>query len=224
MSLFIKYLDKIINRYEPKGSKFLWWEVQKKYTADTVDFIYKEMPSAMFFENPLDILEYVMSIRVQGSILEFGVFSGTTINHMADFAPNEKIFGFDSFEGLPEPWKGFLYIPRMFDRKGTMPEVRSNVTLIKGWFDKTVPEFFEKHKEPISVLHIDSDLYSSAKIVLDHSKSFLKKGSIIVFDEFFNYPGYKLHEFKAFFEFIESTSFKYEFLAYSGNQAAVRLL
>jgi hypothetical protein len=36
--------------------------------------------------------------------LEFGVASGRTINYISNFT-NDKVYGFDSFEGLPEKWR-----------------------------------------------------------------------------------------------------------------------
>ena len=69
--------------------------------------------------------------------LEFGVASGKTINYISKFT-NNKVYGFDSFEGLPENWRdGFG--KGAFSRNGNLPEVNANVELIKGWFDNTLP-------------------------------------------------------------------------------------
>ncbi len=46
----------------------------------------------------------------------------------------------------------------------------------------------------------------------------------LIFDEFFNYHGYQLHEFKAFHEFLARTKLKPDYLAYSGQQMSVRLV
>ena len=75
-----------------------------------------------------------------GLNLEFGVFSGETINHMAKLRPDMKFTGFDSFEGLPEDMDtGEKLVPaKVFDRGGEPPEVEDNVTLVKGWFDDTI--------------------------------------------------------------------------------------
>jgi len=194
----IKYLDKILAHYKPKGSKYLWREVQKKYIESTVNFIISKMPDAMFCINPLDILEYATSLKKPGIKAEFGVFSGKTINHIASFATNDTIYGFDSFERLPEQWSGFIYAKKLFYRKGVLPKVKNNVKLIKGWFDKIVPQFFEKQNKPVSILHVDCDLYSFAKIVLSAAKPFIQNGSILIFDEFLNYPGIRFMSAKHF--------------------------
>ncbi|HXF29087.1 MAG TPA: hypothetical protein VN457_04495 [Chlamydiales bacterium] len=50
-------------------------------------------------------------------------------------------------------------------------------------------------------------------------------GTIIVFDEFYNYPGYERHEFKAFQEFLARKGYKADYLAFNINheQVAVRI-
>jgi hypothetical protein len=66
---------------------------------------------------------------------------------------NLMVYGFDSFEGLPEDWAiGVMngkedtdrFIRgKTFDLRGNLPVVRPNVRLLKGWFDKTLPEFLD---------------------------------------------------------------------------------
>ena len=71
--------------------------------------------------------------------LEFGVANGNTINYISKFT-NDKVYGFDSFEGLPEKWRdGFD--KGAFNRNGVLPQVNSNVELIKGWFNETLVNF-----------------------------------------------------------------------------------
>jgi len=48
----------------------------------------------------------------------------------------------------------------------------------------------------------DCDIYDGARDVLFLLGNRLVSGSIIVFDELFNYPGYEKHEIKALFEFL----------------------
>ena len=73
--------------------------------------------------------------------LEFGVASGKTINYISKFT-NDTVYGFDSFEGLPEKWRNG-FDKGCFNRNGNLPKVNKNVTLIKGWFDETLPNFIE---------------------------------------------------------------------------------
>ena len=127
-------------------------------------------------------------VSISGMWLEFGVFKGRDITVMAG-ETEQVIYGFDSFEGLPEDWTHFQKKGR-FSLDGQLPIVPENVKLIKGWFEDTLPGFLEKHKESVSFLHVDSDLYSSAKFVLRELNDRIVPGTIILFDDFLNYPGW----------------------------------
>jgi len=61
-------------------------------------------------------------------------------------------------------------------------------------------------------IHIDCDLYSSTKFILNTVKEYINPGCVIVFDELVNYPGFDgdTGELKAFYEFITENNVKYE--------------
>ena len=151
--------------------------------------------------------------------LEFGVFRGATINYISQFT-KDTVYGFDSFVGLPEYWRDGFGKGR-FNIKGKLPEVNSNVKLIKGWFNETLEPFLhniENKDTKISLLHIDCDLYSSTKYVLNTCKKYLDKNCIIVFDELVNYPDFKKNgELKAFYEFITENNIQFEWLGMRGK-------
>ncbi len=44
------------------------------------------------------------AVTLRGAFLEMGVCTGKTINFIAALNPEERIWGFDSFDGLPEQW------------------------------------------------------------------------------------------------------------------------
>ena len=47
-------------------------------------------------------LKYVIpKISIEGSVLEFGVWTARTTNLIAEMLPNDTVYGFDSFEGYP---------------------------------------------------------------------------------------------------------------------------
>jgi len=147
-----------------------------------------------------------------GIILEFGVNKGTTINEIARLFPERQIFGFDTFAGLPEDW---VILPKgEFDQGGKLPEVPKNVKLIKGLIQDTLPHF--DHNQRIAFIHIDTDLYSSAKFILTDLKTQLK-GCYILFDEFWNFPNWKQEEYKAFTEFIADTKYSFDYVARNGH-------
>ena len=196
-------------------------------TNTTLDYINKNLPDTLILRTDWSgLADYVFpKIKTSGSILEFGVWVGTSINHTAKKLPDKIIHGFDSFEGLPEDWGGHFMPKNTFDLKGKLPKVRKNVKLHKGWFEDTLPQFLEENKEDIAFMNMDADIYSSTYTVLELLHARIKKGTIIIFDEYFNSLNWKQHEYKAFQEFIIKHDAKYEYLAYtsSGGCVAIRI-
>lgn len=197
------------------------WDLAGRQTAE---YVSENMYKCKVFSAPELLREYAVSQAGEGLYLEFGVYSGKTINQIADLKKDRIIYGFDSFEGLPETWRSGFEAGKFL--KDILPEVRDNVTLIKGWFDETLPSFIQEHNELCAFLHIDCDLYSSSKTVLDYLAGRIVKGTIILFDEYFNYPGWKHNEFKAFQEFISASELKYEYIGYvkDWEQTAVKII
>lgn len=158
-----------------------------------------------------------------------GVCSGKTVNFIAALNPHKVVHGFDSFEGLPEDWvrKDATFKKGTFALKNPnrMPSILNNVELYPGWFKDTLPPFKEKvlKDAPIALLHIDCDLYSSTKDTFNSLKGNIHEGTILVFDELYNYPGYENHEFKALHEFLSERNLKAEYLAYNENHEQVAL-
>ncbi len=140
-------------------------------------------------------------------VLEFGVCRGGTIRVIRqELDDSFFVFGFDSFQGLPEAWidkHGKVVVPpEYFSTNGVIPDVRS-VKFYAGWFSDTLKEYLTI-AEPIALLHIDSDLYSSAKEVLMTLNDHIVAGTIIVFDEWFyrHDDQYDDHEQRAYNEWI----------------------
>lgn len=195
--------------------------LQRKALDETIDYVEKNMLGVDSVTSANELLSKALSlVKGDGLICEFGVFSGKSINHIASHV-NTEVYGFDSFEGLPERWRdGFS---QGFFKVDGLPKVSKNVVLIKGWFDKTLPEFVKSHSKPVAFLHIDCDLYSSTKVIFDNFADKIKPGCVIVFDEYFNYPGWKEGEIKAFHEFLNAHQLTYEYIGYNAKheQAAV---
>lgn len=220
-------ISAIFNHGLYQDSRNIERALQYKALQETAEFVEQFMPLVQSFDSRYTLMAHacnqIKNMNTPGLVCEFGVAAGKSINFIAQKLPERKIFGFDSFEGLPETWRD-SHPAGQFKVKN-MPRVAPNVTLIKGWFDETLPTFLNQHTDPIALLHIDCDLYSSTKTVFSLAKSRLQPGSIIVFDEFFNYPGWKNGEYRAFYEMIEETSKPFEYIGYSryGTQVAVRL-
>jgi hypothetical protein len=153
----------------------------------------------------------VSAVCVDGLICEFGVYRGDTINHIASLIDG-TVHGFDSFEGLPEDWRGGFEQGAF--RCGQLPSVRSNVVLHKGLFDESMPQFLLDHSQNIAFMHVDCDLYSSTRGIFDLLRDRIVPGTVIQFDEFLNYPGWQQGEYKAFSEFCLTSNVQVEWIGY----------
>lgn len=199
--------------------------LQRKAAESTADYVEKHMGDVDSVSSTIELLTMAISksdLKNDKLICEFGVFSGNTINHIASLT-KQIIFGFDSFEGLPERWRdGF---GKGHFKVKALPKVQPNVILIKGWFNETIPTFIKDHNEEVGFLHIDCDLYSSTKTIFELLADRIHPGCIIVFDEYFNYPGWKDGEYKAFQEFLEKYKLRYEYIGYNRyhEQVAVKI-
>ncbi len=69
---------------------------------------------------------------------------------------------------------------------------------------------------------MDSDLYESARCVFENLQDRIVPGTVIVFDEYFNYPNWQAHEFERFRSWFEARE-RYEYLAYARIQVAVKI-
>jgi hypothetical protein len=201
-------------------------ETERIALEETAAFVIEHMPKVPAFTEKSALLDHSLGLvdpQLAGLYCEFGVATGGSINHIAS-KTEHTIHGFDSFEGLPETWRTGLE-KGAFKTSG-LPDVRQNVELYKGWFDKSLPVWAEAHPGPMAFMHVDCDLYSSTKTVFDVLGDRVVPGTIIQLDDYFNYPGWQQGEHKAFEEFVESRQLTFEYLGYyrHGAAIAVRIL
>ena len=140
--------------------------------------------------------------------LEFGVFRGRSTNFFSNYV--NKLYGFDSFEGLKEDWAGRGSSRGTFNLNKKIPKLNSNVEVINGWVEDTLDDFLAKHKPKIKFVHFDLDTYSPTKFVLEKIKPYLVKDSIILFDELYNYIGWEHGEYKALKEVFDDKEYIYK--------------
>ena len=191
----------------------------------SAQYYQQHMLTAPNLASDLDLLEHAVRLApLTGLVLEFGVATGRTINHLASLCPERELFGFDVFSGLPETWRtGFA--EGTFART-QMPAVRAKVHLVSDLFEASLPAFLADHPdESVALLHVDCDLYSSTCTVLDALAARMRPGTVIVFDEFFNYPGWMHHEFKAWTEFVARHRVSFEHIGFVSRhqQVAVQI-
>jgi len=178
--------------------------------SDHFDFDSKDRSQGKMFEYILS--EDIIKLNDKDLILEFGVFLGATIALINKYTKDYTVYGFDSFEGLPEAWpdgsggniaeKGWLAMPEP-------PKNTDKNTYVVGLIEDTYPRFLEWYTtEKIQFVHVDVDLYKPAKTVFELSYPRLKSGTIIVVDDIYGYPGWELNCCKAFSEFLTDTNLK----------------
>jgi hypothetical protein len=198
--------------------------IRLKALKETAEYVEENMFTVRTYADSLDLIDdCIRAVTLDGLFLEFGVFRGDSINNIAR-RTKETVHGFDSFEGLPEDWRPGMG-KGVFDVEGKLPPVEPNVILHKGWFDQTLPAFCAQVHGDVAFLHVDSDLYTSADTIFTCLRNRIREGTVILFDEYFNIPGWRKHEFRAFQEFISTTGYSYRYLGYVavGTQVAVRI-
>jgi hypothetical protein len=211
----------------PKGSGFkprsIYEELSRRAQRSTARYVERHMLQARNYSDKMVLMQHAMAAaRPDGLVLEFGVFTGRTINHIAKLT-TATVHGFDSFQGLSDD-QG-IWRQGQFTTSGNLPQVAGNVKLHVGWFDQTLPGFLETHPGPVSFMHVDCDIYQGARTVFELAEARIVPGTVIQFDEYFNHPGWQQGEFKAFQEFVARSGRRYEYLGYleSAMQVAVRI-
>ncbi len=153
--------------------------------------------------------------------LEFGVFDGTSMNKMRRVFtnPRSEFIGFDSFEGLPEPWLEFA--PGKFSREGALPyNTDERIRFVKGWFQNTLPgyltELGARQNEHLTqtLVHYDADLYSSTLFIMSCLWLNIPQ-YYFIFDEFF------IDEVVALQDFASAFPVKIDFFAKTGGPMQV---
>lgn len=152
-----------------------------------------------------------------GCAVEFGTGSGDSARCISQWM---YTITFGSPDGLPEDWREGFPAGSFAERPRGLS---NNVEYVEGLFADTLPKFPWDQVAPIRLVHCDADLYSSTSTALGHISAYLEPGAVLVFDEFWGYPGAEDHEQRAFAEFIKETGFDYTPLGHGHEAYAVKL-
>lgn len=167
-----------------------------------------------------------------GNYYEFGVGGGGTLSAyfraLKKFCADMKvepskfqIFGFDTFEGLPESkfpedkhptWHKTKFSYDITEIKGKITSIgidlnEFNIRFIKEDFKNSLTPSLrnEIKKFPPSIVTIDVDYYSSTKMALDWLEPILMSGTLFYFDDVWAFHGNPNYgELKAINEFNET--------------------
>ena len=58
-----------------------------------------------------------------------------------------------------------------------------------GWFEQTIAATISSKYQKAALVHVDSDLYASARCVLEGVAPILSNGGLVLFDDWFMYKG-----------------------------------
>jgi hypothetical protein len=212
--------------FQPHQPKSLDEILAERASISAADYVESRMPYAIKFYDRMELLEFALSkVSLDGMFAEFGVFQGESINFIAGKASHgAKIYGFDSFEGLQEDWRGAYLTKGAFSLEGRLPRVANNVELVKGWFNETLPPFLSRHPGPFAFIHVDCDTYEATRTLFAAVGGRVLAGTVIVFDEYFGFVGWRVSEWKAWQEFVAEHGIRYEYIGYANVRAAVRVL
>ena len=150
---------------------------------------------------------------IPGDIMEFGVWYGQTLITLENlraihdtFNFSRGFFGFDTFEGYFESegleiqdserekydtglsWKTKL--SEIFKSHTSMNRSQTELNLIEGDVNNTVPQFFSSYNNFVALAYVDIATYSTTAVVLNNIIPKMSVGGIIVIDDFGpQYPG-----------------------------------
>ena len=183
--------------------------------------------TTVLFTGRNEIREYAIENAIsndeqqEGFYLEFGVFKGSSTNFFSKYV--KKLYAFDSFEGLREDWTGSPLRKGYFNLNKQIPKLNSNIEPIVGFVQDTLDDFLKKHNPKINFVHLDMDTYPATIYALERLKPFFNKDAIIIFDELYNYPGWKDGEYKALKEVFKDDEYIFKAFNVLGVQAVIQI-
>lgn len=171
------------------------------------DNFIKIMSETKFIENSLKAQItacFIYNIKDQlpvGNMAELGVYKGGITKFIATLFPNNTVYAFDTFEGMPAEMitsKDHSYIvPGMFNETNLEYLNNPNIVIKKGIFPDTTRDMEEK---TFSFVHLDVDIYESTLAGLEYFWPRMVRDGIIILDDFEEEltPGVKL----AFYDYF----------------------
>jgi O-methyltransferase len=199
----------------PDISDAFFTEIAQKVRPHTLTFgSGAEGPWALYRS-----IEYIVRNQIPGDIVECGVWSGGSmllaalaLMHFGD--TSRRIYLYDTFSGMPRPdsvdarWDGLPALPtweryqqdgRSWCFGGSRDYVRGVVAssgypedkfvFVEGKVEDTLPAICP---EQVSLLRLDTDLYSSTYHELVHLYPRLAVGGILIIDDYGAFQGARL--------------------------------
>jgi len=144
------------------------------------------LDSALEFRTICQLMKFAGEcVNLPGEVAELGVYKGGSLDILSRVFPHKAIYGFDTFEGMPEVVSS-IDVHQAGEFSDTSFEKLSeyfsgsNVRLIKGRFPDTVPQVPELQ---YCFVHIDGDIYTSTRDAIAYFYPRLVVGGVLVFDD-----------------------------------------
>jgi hypothetical protein len=189
-------------------------------SSSSVRWLHRHADDATLYELRTGVIDHALqNLAVGGDILEFGVFQGAVTRYIFPRAANRQYHAFDSFRGVPKAMS--LTVARhSFSLDGLVPDLPGGVIVHDGWFSDTLPVYRRNYMAPVALAYIDCDLYESVETVLAKIQDRLVPGSILIFDDWYNFPNWERHSYRALKEAESRTKWQFVPMAFSTREHA----
>lgn len=225
-----KIVDRLQNKKSPLPIEKQYYDLEevffklyhqcKPYTMLSVERLYANYKA----------VEYVCKNKIEGSIVECGVWKGGSMMLMIETLKlhheMRRVYLYDTFAGMPQPDEvdkkasGMRAFEKWhtLQRQGynewcysSLDEVKNNIAMtgydpdlvhyIEGKVEETIPIVLP---EKIAVLRLDTDWYSSTRHELEYLFPLLTTGGVLIIDDYGSWQGAR----KAVDEFMEKHQVK----------------
>ncbi len=210
------------HRTSPDSGPWESWESFVKSIGAASRYLGPWQAETRYEHHAAMIRELARDLGEPCDYLEFGVGTGQTIKIAANVLshPDSRLYGFDSFTGLPQNWEGrmldFSWAGRQvlkekrislpmgtFSTSGLTPFETGvvddqRISIVKGFVEETICPFILEYTPSPKILYIDINLYSATHAILHHTDEILAPGDFLVFDELYDIDG----EFRALNEYL----------------------
>ncbi len=162
----------------------------------------------------LKSLEYILNKKIDGDVLECGVWKGGCIGLMDEYLrinnSKKKIYAYDTYDGMSIPseydidFRGIQITEMVINEYENIygypkkNEVISNLKIlgskldkikfIEGMVEKTLMDK-KNIPEKISLMRLDTDFYQSTRTELEILYPLLSKGGILIIDDYGHFEG-----------------------------------
>lgn len=180
---------------------------------------YKLSDERLKYLHIMEAVNYARVAQIPLTYFEFGCHSGRTFSaaiRAADYLliKEMKFYAFDSFQGLPKTnveIDGYfkegsfatstdVFLTKVRQYTGRTLNLKN---VVEGFYEDSLTATLQSNMPMVGIVHIDVDLYSSTKQVLEFIKPLIVSGTVILFDDYYAFPpDGKKGEMRAFKEFI----------------------